>query len=550
MRSAIFAAHRAQVDFTMASNMDMADNEGYKEDCNIYDIKTVHVGFDRNPWSLKNFSAYKQLANVMKNEDYDIVHCNTPIGGVLGRIAAKKYRKRGMKVIYTAHGFHFFKGAPIKNWIFYYPVEWLLAHWTDLLITINEEDYELAKKHMHAKSVEHVSGVGIDLQKFTSGRLSDEEKEKIRESIGISAEDKMLLSVGELIKRKNHESVINALSKLANPHLKYIICGQGELESYLQNTIKELNLQDSVKLLGFRNDISELCECADLFVFPSLQEGLPVALMEAIASKTAVICSRIRGNTDLVSGNALFEPKNVSQIAEKISQYIISDNTAEVERNYINLKKFDLEKVVEEMKSLYSDRGGVTCLEGLYLSQQLRKSIGVPIDSKLILSVGELNKNKNHEIVIRALAEINDVTVHYAIAGTGELHDYLETLAEELGVSERVHLLGYRTDVAELYKAADLYIHPSLREGLPVSVMEAIASKTPVICSNIRGNVDLVSENSLFDPRDVHQATEKIRLYITSDSADDIDRNYSNIIICDIKNVEEKMKEIYSQQGR
>lgn len=174
----------------------------------------------------------------------------------------------------------------------------------------------------------------------------------------------------------------------------------------------------------------------------------------------------------------------------------------------------------------------------------------MPIDSKLILSVGELNKNKNHEVVIRALAEINDATVHYAIAGTGELHDYLENLAKELGISERVHLLGYRTDVAELYKAADLYIHPSLREGLPVAVMEAIASKTPVICSNIRGNVDLVSENSLFDPRNVHQATEKIRLYITSDSADDIDRNYSNIIICDIKNVEEKMKEIYSQQGR
>ena len=536
--------------FKRGSSCDDTEIEGLKAKLDSIGVTYTHIDFERSPFSLKNFAAYKQLKKVFNENRYDLVHCHTPMGGVLGRLAAKKYRKSGTKVIYTAHGFHFFKGAPLKNWLLYYPVEWICAFWTDELITINKEDYARAQKHMHAKHVTYIPGVGVDLKKFSPDIYTEEEIANARAELGLNSDEKMLLSVGELISRKDHESVIRALAKVNNPNIKYFICGTGELKEYLERLIDELGLTENVRLLGYRTDISRLCECADLFVFPSLQEGLPVALMEAIASKTAVICSRIRGNTDLVSGNALFEPKNVSQIAEKISQYIISDNTAEVERNYINLKKFDLEKVVEEMKSLYSDRGGVTCLERLYLSQQLRKSIGVPIDSKLILSVGELNKNKNHEVDIRALAEINDATVHYAIAGTGELHDYLENLAKELGISERVHLLGYRTDVAELYKAADLYIHPSLREGLPVAVMEAIASKTPVICSNIRGNVDLVSENSLFDPRNVHQATEKIRLYITSDSADDIDRNYSNIIICDIKNVEEKMKEIYSQQGR
>ena len=170
----------------------------------------------------------------------------------------------------------------------------------------------------------------------------------------------------------------------------------------------------------------------------------------------------------------------------------------------------------------------------------------MPIDSKLILSVGELNKNKNHEVVIRALAEINDASIHYAIAGTGELYDYLENMAKELGILKQVHLLGYRTDVTELYKAADLYIHPSLREGLPVAVMEAIASRTSVICSNIRGNTDLVSENALFEPENVNQIAEKICEHLNRDNLDEIEKNYATFKKFDIDEVINDIKAIYS----
>ena len=317
------------------------------------------IDFARNITRItQNLRAYRQIKRLLKQEKYDLIHCHSPIGGLLTRMAAKKYRKKGTRVIYTAHGFHFYKGAPLKNWLLYYPVEWLCAFWTDELITINKEDYARAQKHMHAKHVTYIPGVGVDLKKFSPKLYTDEEISNARIELGLNDGEKMLLSVGELIPRKDLESVIRALAKINDLHIKYFICGTGELREYLEKLIEELGLSENIKLLGYRTDISKLCDCTDLFVFPSLQEGLPVALMEAIASKAAVICSNIRGNTDLVSGNALFEPKNVNQIAEKIEQYIISDNTAEVERNYANLKKFDLEKVAEEMKILYSDRGG------------------------------------------------------------------------------------------------------------------------------------------------------------------------------------------------
>ena len=316
-----------------------------------------HIDFERSPFSFKNFTAYKQLKKVFKENQYDLVHCHTPMGGVLGRLVAKKYRKSGTKVIYTAHGFHFYKGAPLKNWLLYYPVEWLCAFWTDELITINKEDYARAQKHMHAKHVTYIPGVGVNLCKF-SPITNDKDGNDVKRSLGMNKNDKLILSVGELNVNKNHEVVIRALAEIKDTTIHYAIAGTGGLYDYLVNLANKLGILERVHLLGYRSDIVDLYKAADLYIHPSLREGLSVALMEAIASKTIVICSNIRGNTDIVGENALFEPKNVNQIAEKIEQYIISDNTAEVERNYANLKKFDLEKVAEEMKILYSDRGG------------------------------------------------------------------------------------------------------------------------------------------------------------------------------------------------
>lgn len=270
-------------------------------DCVIPYCDTYYnIPFARNPLKPGNLKAYTDLKKVIDEGGYDIIHCHTPVGAMLTRLAAKQARKNGTKVFYTAHGFHFYKGAPAINWLLYYPVEKWLSRYTDVLITINKEDYERAKT-FKAGRVCYVPGVGIDLKKFNVGYVDKEQK---RKEIGVASDDFVLLSVGELIPRKNHEVVIRAMSVLKQngglEHIEYVICGQGAYESDLKKLAEELSVADHIQFLGYRNDISEICNCADLFVFMSYQEGLPVALMEAMACGIPVVCSNIRGNTDLI----------------------------------------------------------------------------------------------------------------------------------------------------------------------------------------------------------------------------------------------------------
>ena len=297
-----------------------------------------------------HLEAYHQVMYLLRKNRYQFIHCHSPIGGVIGRLAAHRTHT---KVIYTAHGFHFYKGAPVRNWLLYFPVEWICSFWTDVLITINKEDYAFAQKHLHAKKTEYVSGVGIDIKKFSPDMFSDEERLEKRLELGIKKGERLVLSVGELIPRKNHKSVIKALGYLDDSKIKYYICGQGELQGYLQKLIEETGLQDRVKLLGYRTDVSQLCVCADLFVFPSLQEGLPVALMEAIASKIPVICSNIRGNRELVESGALFDPKETFEIADKIKEYLYKDKNSEIDKNYEKLQRFDIKNIIKDIRNTY-----------------------------------------------------------------------------------------------------------------------------------------------------------------------------------------------------
>lgn len=328
------------------------------------------IPFERSPLRMQNVRAYIDLKRLIDTQNYDIVHCHTPVGGTLARFAARDARKKGLKVIYTAHGFHFYIGAPLLNWMFFYPVEWVCSWWTDVLITINKEDYRLAKRRFHAKRTEYVHGVGIDISKFRNGQIDIEEK---RKSLNLQKDDIMLLSVGELIKRKNHEVVIRAIAQLKISQLKYFICGTGRLKEYLISLIDELELKNQVFLLGYRNDISELCQAADLYIFPSRQEGLPVALMEAIACKTPVLCSRVRGNNDLVQdADCMFNADNVKAVAECIVHklgknrgsvftlgnlrlLLFENMKCIVERNYENLKKYRLQVVSKEMAEIYEE---------------------------------------------------------------------------------------------------------------------------------------------------------------------------------------------------
>ena len=279
------------------------------------------------------------------------MHCHTPIAAACTRIACRHIRKKGSKVYYTAHGFHFYKGAPLKNWILYYPMEWLCAHWTDVLVTINREDFVLAKKRMKAKCIEYVPGIGIDIEKFTKVKVDRTEK---RREIGISDDAVLLLSVGELNKNKNHEVVIRALAKIGDYNIHYAIAGTGKLEEYLYKLALELGIEDQIHLLGFRDDLEEVYKIVDLYIHPSYREGLPVALMEAIASKVPVIASNIRGCKDLIEEKYCFSPGSICDIVEKIKKALcLEDTKIAIENNFKKLYNFSMLQVNKKLYELY-----------------------------------------------------------------------------------------------------------------------------------------------------------------------------------------------------
>ena len=273
-------------------------------DCSIpYCDHYYDIPFERFPIKRKNIQAYKLLKKIIEEEHFDIIHCHTPVGAMLARLAAKDVRNNGTKVIYTAHGFHFYTGAPLINWILYYPVERWLAHYTDVLITINKEDYERAKK-FKVRQVEYIPGVGIDVEKFYPNPC---DRDKKRQELGINSDDIVLLSVGELNENKNHRLIIELLPYLKN-NVFYVICGKGPLMEEYINLANKLGIQKRLKLMGYVNDTPNYYRIADLFVFPSKREGLPVSIMEAMASGLPIIATDIRGSRDLLgdSSNVLF----------------------------------------------------------------------------------------------------------------------------------------------------------------------------------------------------------------------------------------------------
>jgi glycosyltransferase involved in cell wall biosynthesis len=327
-----------------------------KDECNIpYCDNYFDLPFERSPIKKNNFKTYKQLKQIIDSNEFDIIHCHTPMGGVLARLAAHNSRSNNATVIYTAHGFHFYKGAPIANWLLYYPVERWLSRYTDVLITINKEDYSRAQ-NFKAKSIKYVPGVGIDTHKFNEFNVNKVSK---RNEIGIPKDSTIVLSVGELNKNKNHEIVIRAIAKLGNPNIYYVICGEGPLANYLRDLAKELEIANQVKLLGFRSDIAEISKISDVFAFPSFREGLSLSLMEAMSSGLPVICSNIRGNSDLVvedKGGYLVKPDDLQGFINAI-QKVYENNKQRKNKGIYNrsmIKNFSLQNVIVEMEYIYS----------------------------------------------------------------------------------------------------------------------------------------------------------------------------------------------------
>lgn len=331
-----------------------ARNVQFKKELEAMNVTFHQIDFSRRGIAIsQHISAYKQLKFILE-KDFKLIHLHSPIGGAIGRLAARKSRKKGTRIIYTAHGFHFYQGGPLINWLLYYPVERWLSRYTDELITINQEDYNRSKKFKKTNAV-YVPGVGIDLEEIRSTKIDRDRK---REELGIPKESFLMTSVGELSKRKNHEVVIRALGQVNNSDIHYIICGQGDLEEELKELTVSLNLEDQVHFLGFRRDIIEINMASDLFVFPSYQEGLPVALMEAMAAGLAVVASDIRGNEDLIdqNGGFLISPDNIKDWAKSIGR--MYDETKENKYgmgiyNKEQVVKYELPNVIDKMASVY-----------------------------------------------------------------------------------------------------------------------------------------------------------------------------------------------------
>lgn len=331
------------------------DEDMYKDAVRVIKANNVilhQIDFVRSPYDIiSNIKAYGQLRKLMLNEHFAGVHCHTPMAGALARLAANAAKI--YPVIYTAHGFHFYKGCPLKNRVIYENAERILATFTDAQITINKEDYEVAQTfHLRGKAY-YIHGVGIDIEKISNVKA---DREAVRKQLGISQEALVFVTVGELILRKNHEMLIKAFCEAHINNSVLLICGSGKERKHYERIVDMSGCSEKIIIAGFCSNIIEILKASDIFVFPSLQEGLPVALMEAMAAGMPCIASSIRGNVDLLTDSKyLFTPKDKNALIKLMKEASRSSLQIEKEKNKRIVKKFDVGIVRDEMRAIYCE---------------------------------------------------------------------------------------------------------------------------------------------------------------------------------------------------
>lgn len=351
--TSMYAANQMGWKLYMGINKQYAEQlKGVDYDVTFYDQYIYRSIFDVK----RNWIAYRRLCKMLEaHPDIEVIHCNTPIGGVLGRICGHKYQK---KVIYTAHGFHFYKGAPLVNRTIFKWIEQWMARYTDMLITINHEDFEVAQK-MHLKKggkVVYVPGIGIDTAMYDNV-VVDASKKKAE--IGVPADANLCLGVGDLNDNKNVVTMVKTIAKTA-PSVHLALCGFGPLEQQLRQLCIDLNVVDRVHFLGYRTDVKELYKASDFLFMASKREGLPRTTMEAMCAGIPCICSKIRGNTDLIDegkGGYLVAPLDADGFADAISRIINNPEKAKAmgEYNLEKVKAFDIEVVKRIMCNLFEE---------------------------------------------------------------------------------------------------------------------------------------------------------------------------------------------------
>lgn len=319
-------------------------------------VKAIHVvRLRRNPLSLTNLKGYGDMKRVMASTHYDIIWANEPVMGVMTRLCARQLRKQGTKVMYMVHGFHFFAGAPVLNWMIYYPVEKLTARLADMIVTVNTEDYARAQT-FNVKEVEYIHGIGINTKRLTLG----EKRGNIRKELGLGENDFIVLSVGELNRNKNQQTIIKAIAKVADKDVHYLMCGKGNQFDNLKTLVKKLGLESNIHFLGYRNDVVDICSQADVYVMPSFREGLPVSSLEAMYCGLPLLTSNIRGLVDVNHNRRngfLYTPTDVDGFADGICK-LKADPARRKDmgdRNRLEVEPFTIEQTKKEVLSIIEE---------------------------------------------------------------------------------------------------------------------------------------------------------------------------------------------------
>ena len=320
--------------------------------------KVWNISFGRSPLDLNNWRAYKKLKKIINEHKYELVHCHTPMASIVTRLSTIKSRNKGTKVLYTAHGFHFFKGGPIKNWLLFYPIEKFMSKFTDAIITINKEDFDLLYKKKFASTGKFkIFGIGLDPERL---QIEKYDKKQLKKELLFSDDDFILLYIAEFIERKNHKFIIESIPPLINKYknIKVLFAGGGILKDKMEKLAENRNIKNNVDFLGFRKDIGKYISITDIGISSSKQEGLGLGIAEIMYNGIPVVVSQDRGHRELVVNSKngfVFEQENNASFLEYVEKLYLNEEL----RNEMgssakkSIEKFLIDNSLKQMTTIY-----------------------------------------------------------------------------------------------------------------------------------------------------------------------------------------------------